>query len=230
MREEVFGGARLILGDCREIISSLQYDSVITDPPYGTEDSVGGRKGYGRGHYHGHNFGTTTILNDVTLDCCLEAMAKIKTGTRIAAFYSPRKAPEFLSRMVDLDLEYTFGLIWDKKMPGLGRDQHVRYHHEMIAIFESGEPAYEMGYTNSIIVDVRDPDLHPHQKPLTLMETLVSFVGGNTILDPFMGSASTLVAALRLGRRAIGIELDEAHFATACRRVEAASKQDGLFT
>lgn len=52
---------------------------------------------------------------------------------------------------------------------------------------------------------------------------------GETILDPFMGSATTGVAALKGGRRFIGIEADEAHFATACERIDNAQRQMRMF-
>lgn len=70
---------------------------------------------------------------------------------------------------------------------------------------------------------------HPHAKPVSLMVDLVGKVAGETILDPFMGSGTTGVACVQLARRFIGIEVDPAHFATACRRIEEAYKQPRLF-
>jgi site-specific DNA-methyltransferase (adenine-specific) len=72
---------------------------------------------------------------------------------------------------------------------------------------------------------------HPTEKPLKLMTALVSdFTNpGETILDPFMGSGSTGVACVQLGRRFIGIERDEKHFATARERIAAALAEPSLF-
>lgn len=72
---------------------------------------------------------------------------------------------------------------------------------------------------------------HPNEKPLRLMEQIVATHSqpGDVVLDPFMGSGTTGVAAIKLGRRFIGIELDPAHFETACRRFEEAYKQPRLF-
>jgi len=65
--------------------------------------------------------------------------------------------------------------------------------------------------------------LHPHEKPVELMERCINFLlGGQTILDPFMGSGTTGVAAVRAGRKFVGIEKDEGYFAIACKRIAAA--------
>lgn len=73
---------------------------------------------------------------------------------------------------------------------------------------------------------------HPTEKPVALMAQYVtqSTDAGGLVLDPFMGSGSTGVACRRHGRRFIGIEIDRAHFDTACRRIEDACKRDGFFS
>ena len=71
---------------------------------------------------------------------------------------------------------------------------------------------------------------HPSQKPIELMEwCLRRHSGAHTILDPFMGSGTTLVACAKLGRKGIGIELDPDYFDIACKRVEEAYRQPDLF-
>ena len=70
---------------------------------------------------------------------------------------------------------------------------------------------------------------HPTSKPIGLMQELCEVTGGETILDPFMGSGTTLVACAKLGRKGIGIELDESYFDIACRRVEEAYRQPDMF-
>lgn len=70
---------------------------------------------------------------------------------------------------------------------------------------------------------------HPTQKPIAVMEWCLGFVEGETILDPFMGSGTTGVACVKLGRRFIGIEIEEKYFDIACKRIEEATKQPDLF-
>ena len=75
-----------------------------------------------------------------------------------------------------------------------------------------------------------DGAVHPTQKPVALMEWCLGFLpDAKTILDPFMGSGTTLVACQRLGRHGIGIELDPDYFEIACKRVEEAARQPDLF-
>ena len=72
--------------------------------------------------------------------------------------------------------------------------------------------------------------VHPTQKPIAVMEWCLGFLpNAKTILDPFMGSGTTLVACAKLGRKGIGIELDPDYFEIACKRVQAAYDQPDLF-
>lgn len=72
---------------------------------------------------------------------------------------------------------------------------------------------------------------HITQKPLSIVQDLCAVAPtGGLVLDPFMGSGTTGVAALRSGRRFIGVEIEPAHFDVACRRIEEASRQAALFT
>ena len=72
--------------------------------------------------------------------------------------------------------------------------------------------------------------VHPTQKPVALMEWCLGFLpNAQTILDPFMGSGTTLVACAKLGRAGIGIELDPDYFQIACDRVQKAYDQPDLF-
>jgi len=219
-RKEVIGDCTLYLGDCLGVMPTLgKVDAVVTDPPYGIEDIVGG---YGRGSHK-------KIQNDKTLDVCLAAInmahGLIDNGW-IAAFYSCKVTGEFF-RGIEHD-SYFGEIIWDKKVPGLGGGRSLRDHHENIAIFKVGNPKpLNAGF--SVISSCRNPELHPHQKPQALMKQLLNIVHGKIVIDPFMGSGSTIIAAASMGREAIGIELDERYFDIACRRIDEAYKQPDMF-
>ena len=70
---------------------------------------------------------------------------------------------------------------------------------------------------------------HPTQKPLRVMEWSLGFIRGEIILDPFMGSGTTGVAAVQLGRKFVGIEIEPKYFDIACRRIAEATRQGDLF-
>lgn len=219
MRIERIGDAVLYNGDCLEVMESLDAtpDVVITDPPYGIEEMVGG---YGRGGVH-------KIKNDKTLDFaldCLNLCGRLWADLRVIAFYSCKVTPAFLGGVTELD--YFGEIIWDKKVPGLGAN--FRYQHENAAIFTKGSPP-PIGVGFSVISCMRTPDLHPHQKPIPLMQQLVKVSAGQTILDPFCGSGSTGVACAMMGKKFIGIELDERYFDISCERIEKAYRQGDMF-
>ncbi len=78
---------------------------------------------------------------------------------------------------------------------------------------------------------VKDGKEHPTQKPIEVMVRCIQELPNNTrtILDPFCGSGTTGVACVKLGRRFIGIEIEERYFNIACRRIEEAYKQPDFF-
>jgi DNA modification methylase len=218
MRKEVFGNSVLYCGNYKDIMPALKsINAIITDPPYGIEDIVGG---YGR---EGRK-----IKNDKTLTVCHDMINNATVFYKdfwLACFYSCRVSAEFFQGIVGA--EYFGEIIWDKKVPGMGRS--IRYQHENISFFKKGVPG-KLKDTFSIVRHLRSGDLHPHQKPTSLMEFLCNVIPGETILDPFMGSGSTGVACANLGRKFIGIELEPKYFDIACKRIDQAQRQGKLFT
>lgn len=104
----------------------------------------------------------------------------------------------------------------------------LRYQHENIALFcKAG--ARPLGNTFSILSHYRVGDVHPHEKPVPLMKRLLEIGGGQSILDPFMGSGTTGVAAVQMGREFIGIELERRYFDIACDRIDKAQRQGDFF-
>ncbi len=120
-------------------------------------------------------------------------------------------------------------LVWLKKAPHLFgtflSDAEIgwqRSNHGVYAYYEQFPPPSRMAENNG-------KTAHPTQKPVGLMSWCIERLKAETILDPFMGSGTTGVAAVKLGRRFIGIEIEERYFQIAVRRIEEATKQRDLF-
>ena len=216
LREERIGNQRLILGDCLAVMPMLgRFDAVVTDPPYGIDPDGGG---YGRaGRAIANDFNEEIMKAGVNM-----ALNLLDRGMA-AMFYSARITPRvFGGTMAGL---YVGEIIWDKKAPGMGGA--LRYQHENIALFSAGGAGVACPVF-SVLQYYRAAQVHPHEKPIGLMEKLLEVVGGKDILDPFMGSGTTLVACQRMGRHGTGIELDPDYFDIACRRVDEAARQPDL--
>ena len=216
-RAEIIGDCLLIQGDCLEVMRVLpNVDAVVTDPPYGIEDIVGG---YGRDGRR--------IENDTSLDAMRDgvrgAWSLVDRGWAFV-FYSSRITPAVMQAIPSAD--YFGEVVWNKKAPGMGKN--IRYQHENVAVLRRGETSLIRDLF-SVVNSYRVGELHPHQKPVGLMRDLVSATTAKTVLDPFAGSGSTVVACAELGLHGIGIELTGEYFDIACKRVREAYAQPDLF-
>ncbi len=215
-RIEHIGAATLYLGDCREVLPALpRVDAVVTDPPYGigkdTGAAIGGTDGSGRyirrpKQYEGGWDGERPAPADFTLLLSAAPVAIIWGGNYFA----------------DLLPQGGRWLFWDKRnnMPSFSDG-------EMAWTSIKGASVKKFAHYNQCVDDER---AHPTQKPVPLMKWCLTFIpDAATILDPFMGSGTTGIAAVQMNRRFIGIEQDEAYFDIACRRIEDAQRQGQLF-
>ena len=117
----------------------------------------------------------------------------------------------------------TFGyLVWDKKIDGLN-------FGEVEFCWTNQKFAPRVFRYRAVAVD--GGKQHPTQKPVQLMKWCIGFLPdtGYSIFDPFMGSGTTGVACIKIGRKFIGIEREPKYFDIACRRIEDAYKQPDLF-
>jgi DNA modification methylase len=133
----------------------------------------------------------------------------------------------FWSTKENFPLDYTARHVWDKKT-GCGSEYEFIFERNGARNFK----VFRHYLINSSVAASFTGDTwtgHKSQKPIALIERCVKFVNAETILDPFMGSGTTLVACAKLGRKGIGIELDPDYFEIACRRVQAAYDQPDLF-
>lgn len=141
----------------------------------------------------------------------------------------------WLAERMDRDgLQFFHSLVWDKKNPGLGLRYRRQHEMVMIAHKTGGRIRWnpDAGTVANIISQMPPRErLHPNEKPIELIERLVSIhtSEADTVCDPFMGSGTTGVACAKLGRKFIGIELEPKYFDIACRRIDEAYKQPRLF-
>lgn len=199
MRIETIGDATLYLGDCLEVLPTLdKCDAVVTDPPYGIF-ACGGT-----------------------------------WGKKDQLQWDKKPADNMQQLLAAGDLQIIWGgnyfelppsrgwLVWRKpdRVPSAADVELAWTSMDMNA----RQIEWSIAATNAERVG------HPTQKPLHVMRWSLSFVPhAQTILDPFMGSGSTGVAAIQLGRKFIGIEKEERYFDIAVRRIEQAAKQGQLF-
>ena len=220
MRKEVIGDATLYLGDCMDILPTLdKVDAVITDPPYGIGADKGkkgsipfkGKKSYQRGWYPHNTWDDERPKKEVIL--------ATKNAGEFAIIWGGNYFSDYLPAMGKW-------LWWDKcqTMPTYGDG-------ELAWTNLPGTTPKKFTWANNKIFADRTERNHPTQKPLELMKWCINHCKNNTqtILDPFMGSGTTGVAALQMGRKFIGIELDPTYFNIACERIERATRQEDMF-
>ena len=209
-RSETIGDATLYCGDCREILPTLpRVDAVVTDPPYGIgfdrwQAAKGGKNGY-------VDFGPATGWDDARPDPAIFAELRRISAQQIIW------GGNYFAHLLPPTMRW---LSWDKGQDGFSlADFELAWTSENAA-------ARRINYPRSrAIGDGRE---HPTQKPVAVMEWCLQFVSGG-VLDPFMGSGTTGVACIKLGRKFIGIEIEPKYFDIACRRIEEAWKQPRLF-
>lgn len=247
LREERFGAARLYLGDALNVLQAIEpvrAHGLVGDPPYCsggfTESAKRQAKGQGLRSerlrevvewFGGDNMttkGLEWLLRSIAVEFKYHAASK---GSTLTFFADWRMIPALAPAIESAGLRYQANPIWDKGAPGLGTG--FRAQHEAIIHFSIDTPEYHSVSYGNILKAGRMPadKDHPTQKPLDLMRKLIEVVSpvGGMILDPFMGSGSTGVAAIRAGRSFVGIEHDPVHFATACERLAHASGDEAVW-
>jgi DNA modification methylase len=204
----------LMLGDCRELLPGIgKVDAVVTDPPYGM------------------NATTATMIGGKSSRWCLPT-------ARSAWQWKPLswddEAPPIVLTFPTLAKE---AIIWGGNFFALPLARGWLVWNKIIRNFSSS--VCELAWTSlDRPIDAFDCShgelasegkFHPTQKPLALMTWCVKKTKGANVLDPFMGSGTTGVAAVKLGRKFIGIEKHEPYFDIACRRISEALRQPDMF-
>lgn len=222
MKPVIIGGATLYLGDCLQGGEQPgDVDAVITDPPYGID--LAKMSGTSRNRWNeGTNYGFEIVGDKVPFDPAhwLQFEKCVLFGGN-----------HFGSRLPDASC----WLVWDKRDGGTSDDSadcemawtNLKgparlYSQKWRGMVRAGEENVSRG-------GVR---VHPAQKPVAMLSWVIAqckLAPGAKILDPYMGSGSLGVAAVRGGYRYTGYEIEERFFDIACQRIEEAAAQGQMF-
>lgn len=203
MEKVEIGLATLYCGDCREILAEVKADAVITDPPYGIGFAAQPTKWQRLAGHKPQTWDDECAKIDGLLT--LAPVCVVWGGNYyelpLSRGWLVWHKPDAPPSMASAELAWT------------SRDQNTR--HIMHSI--SATNAERVG--------------HPTQKPLRVMKWTINETAKDAgiIFDPFMGSGTTGVAAVDMGKRFIGCEINQEYFAIACRRIEEAQRQIPLF-
>ena len=202
--EHLAEGVTLMLGDCRELLPSLgPVDALISDPPYGIAFRSNGQ----------WFVGADPIAGDDGTDSA-EFVRKWVGSLPLVMFFSPYRPMDGWRSV----------LVWDKgEHVGIGGDRETcwKRDHELIGVSGNGNLNGRRDSSMLRYLAVSPPPSgHVAEKPEPLMRYLLWKLGVADVCDPFMGSGTTLVAAKRLGIRAIGVEVEEKWCEIAAKRLQ----------
>jgi DNA modification methylase len=208
------GVITIYLGDCREVLPTLAADVLVTDPPYGvnlgvSKDMRGGAHGLAKMSYASYEDTYENFVN-VIVPSLAFALTRVKRG---GVFSGPHLQEQPKASVI--------GGIFCPMAQGRHQWGFKTFHP---ILFYGVDPELNKGARPNVVqlgaqAEAND---HPCPKPLVWMRWLVARVslGTDVILDPFMGSGTTLRAAKDLGRKAIGIEIEERYCEIAAKRLQ----------
>ena len=237
----IIGDATLFCGDCRDILPTLgNVDAVITDPPYAVSVAGSFLKGMqGKGSRRLDFFDgdsdwakmnrLVAEVIDLAISCEPISFAAWCGHRQIGFITEALEAAGYSTRM----------LFWRKKCPppaapGSGFSSAVEtaiYGYKPGRPWGGGQYDFNVFETDNYRFGQPGKVEHPTQKPLELMKWQIDRITAPkfTVLDCFMGSGTTGVAAIGRGRKFIGIEKEPKYFDIACRRIEDAQRQGDMF-
>lgn len=228
---EHIGDCTLYRGDCREILPTLgKVDAVVTDPPYGVAYTRHVTNSGAPGWKHRWDFHPIVGDSEVTYDWVpMVACPAVYLMTRWDVAHLWRQV------FVDDQWKHKATVVWDHIGHGIGDLAAYVTTHDFILIFTRQRlrlksPQQDMLRIRRIDHGASGRDshnrlLHPTQKPVPVFAALIRPTYFATVLDPFMGSGTTGVACVQLGRSFLGIEVERQYFDLSCRRIEEAYRQ-----
>jgi len=193
-------GITIYNADCRKVLPFLdRFDLLLTDPPYGMKRDGKPQSTSRHGGHKGYEFGgwDSSPPERYVFDMMFAA-------THHQIIWGANFFPQYLSGSMGW-------LLWDKGQRIDQSDGELAY--------ASREAAFRVFELNRAAI-AKDGAVHPTQKPVALMQWCLGFFpDADTVLDPFMGSGTTLVAAKLEGRQAVGIEIEERYCEIAAKRL-----------
>lgn len=197
-------------GDCLEITAWLEADVLVTDPPYG----IGWKQGSNPLRCSSPHEGIQNDHDTTTRDSALELWGTDRPAIMFGSFRARR--PDRVTQT----------LIWKKPVDAGVVGSTLGYRTDVELIYLTGQHIRRPASRSSVLESrcgtrQYNPvaNGHPHAKPTAILEQLIEWTDG-TVADPFAGSGSTLVAARNMGRKAIGVELEERYCELVARRLD----------
>lgn len=234
MQKETIGQCTLYLGDCLEVMPTIETaDLIVTDPPYDLSSSGPGKSHFGMSLSKFDSGAYTDLVNGFDVEQVFSSLEELCLPFNMFCFCSNKPISKIMAyhegrgRIVTL-------LVWHKNNSppfanGVWRGdiEYIVHARDSGAFFEGAAMQKKKVFTCPSVKD----HIHPTVKPTEIIKKYIKIgsAGGQLILDPFMGSGTTGVACAVLGRKFIGIEINEQYFDIACKRIEQAYAQPDLF-
>lgn len=226
-------GVAIYHGDALSIL--LDYDgdpfsAVVSDPPYSSGNLPEAMKQKSNPRLRGWQWKDKIMATDqlttlgflwIMRELLLICREHMSSGAALLLFIDWRNWGNLVGVVESVGVRVNNMVVWDKQSMGMGNG--FRNQHELVLCGSKG-PARVCSRAMPNVIQARRAAnlLHQSPKPVDLMQKLLGVVTapGDLVLDPFMGSGSTLVAARGMGRRAIGIEVEERYCETAAKRLQ----------
>lgn len=209
-REVLAEDVEIWLGDCRDVLPLFgAFDAVVTDPPYGLGDKWSGGKAHTKASWKLNDGGSELGWDDAISPALPAALRHSSTAIVWGGSYYPLPPRRGW-------------LIWDKIV------RNFTSGHVEMAWTTLDQPTRAFNYAHAQLAS--EGKFHPTQKPLPLMRWCLGQIpAAQSIVDPFMGAGTTGVAAVKMGRSFVGIEIDEKYFDIARFRIRDAIRQPDMF-
>ena len=215
-------------GDCLELMKKIpdkSIDLVITDPPYEiTANGSGGAFGKEKRSYHSE---VKTLSDGITNDV-LEELVRVMKKINIYIWCNTNQLRQYINFFEGIGCT-TDLLTWHKTNPvPTCRNKYLSDTEYLLYFRKDGVPMYgsyntkKKYYVTPTNKADKDKYGHPTIKPLDIIQNLVinSSKEGDIVLDPFLGSGTTAIAAANNGRHYIGFEVDMKYFEMSLKRLE----------